>query len=120
MKSTVLGLCLAAATAAPAVADFTPVQSRDSFLQLVSGKELRLALYGIKLQVAPTGDILGKAAGWDIKGNWSWQDGYFCREMDWSGTVIPYNCQLVEANGADRLRFTVDRGAGQSATFTIR
>jgi hypothetical protein len=40
--------------------------------------------------------------------------------MDWSGMAIDFNCQLVEANGAERLRFTVDKGTGDSATFRLR
>jgi hypothetical protein len=40
--------------------------------------------------------------------------------MDWSGYEIPFNCQLVEALGDDRLRFTVDQGAGDSAEFRLR
>ena len=65
------------------------------------------------------GRIDGSAVGWDITGTWQWQDGYFCREMAWGGDPIPYNCQLVEVEGDDRIRFTVDRGAGRSAAFSL-
>jgi hypothetical protein len=40
--------------------------------------------------------------------------------MDWSGTEIPYNCQLVEVAGDSQIRFTVDQGAGDSATLNLR
>ena len=33
---------------------------------------------------------------------------------------IEFNCQLVEANGDERMRFTVDKGTGDSATFKLR
>jgi hypothetical protein len=108
---------------APAAADantFQPVREKDDFLSLVQDRELRIGVYNLSINVLPDGRIEGSALGWDITGNWSWRDGYFCREMDWSGTPIAYNCQLVEANGAERLRFTVDRGAGDSATFRLR
>jgi len=39
--------------------------------------------------------------------------------MDWGGYPIDYNCQLVEVRGG-AMRFTVDRGAGDSATFNLR
>ncbi len=100
--------------------DFQPVKDKDAFLSLVKDRELRITLYNLSLNVLPDGRIKGRALGWDITGKWSWQDGYFCREMDWSGMPIDFNCQLVEANGAERLRFTVDRGAGDSATFRLR
>ncbi|MCU0828513.1 MAG: dihydrodipicolinate reductase [Tabrizicola sp.] len=100
--------------------EFKPVKEKESFLSLVQNRELRIGIYNLSLNVLPDGQIKGKALGWEITGSWKWQDGYFCREMDWSGMPIEYNCQLVEAQGADKLRFTVDKGAGDSATFRLR
>lgn len=100
--------------------DFEPIKEKDRFLTLVKDRTLRIGLYNLSINVLPDGRIDGSALGWKITGNWSWKDGYFCREMDWSGTPIRYNCQLVEAQGADRLRFTVDQGRGDSATFRLR
>ena len=109
-----------ATLALPAAAqNLAPVQDRQEFVNLVSGKELRLALYGITLNVSPNGSITGRAAGAPVTGSWSWDGGYFCRDMDWGDRNIGFNCQLVEAGG-NKMRFTVDRGAGQAATFTIR
>ena len=79
-----------------------------------------MGLFGISLKVEPDGEIRGSAMGWDVTGTWEWQDGYFCREMDWSGYPIPKNCQLVEAKGDEAIRFTVDKGAGDSASFNLR
>lgn len=111
------------ALAPPAVADasgFRKVTDRTEFLSLVNGKQLRIGIYGLRISVVPDGSINGSASGWDLTGSWSWQDGYFCREMDWSGYEIDYNCQLVEVRGDDRMRFTVDRGNGRSAEFNLR
>ena len=107
--------------AAPVAAqDFVPVKDRSAFLDLVNGKELRIALYGLSLNVLPDGRISGSAVGRAVTGNWSWKNGYFCRDMDWGERDIGYNCQLVEVAGNSQMRFTVDRGAGQSATFALR
>jgi hypothetical protein len=100
--------------------DFQPVSDLPQFLSLVEGRELRLGLFGLSIKVLPDGQIEGAALGDPITGSWAWQDGFFCREMDWGGTEIPYNCQLVEARGDDVLRFTVDQGAGDSAEFNLR
>ncbi len=109
------------ATAHPAAAEgFQPVTEKDRFLTLIQDRELRIGLYNLSLNVLPDGRIDGSAMGWKITGQWAWKDGYFCREMDWSGTPISYNCQLVEADGAEKLRFTVDQGKGDSATFRLR
>ncbi len=113
------GLCLLSALPAQAN-DFAPVRDQSAFLSVVEGRELRLGLFRIRLEVLPDGTIEGSALGWDLSGTWAWQDGYFCREMDWSGSPIPFNCQLVEVRGADEIRFTVDRGAGDSASFSVR
>ena len=107
--------------ATPALADdYQPVMEKDAFMALVAGKELRNNLYDLSLFVSPDGKISGDALGWKITGTWSWKDGYFCREMDWGGTEIPYNCQLVEVREDGKMRFTVDQGAGESAEFNLR
>lgn len=104
---------------AAAAEEFQAVRDRDAFLSLVDGRELRMPLFRIRLAVRPDGSIEGSALGWGVSGSWDWKDGYFCREMDWSGKEIPYNCQLVEAKGDGELRFTVDRGQGDSASFRL-
>lgn len=113
-------LSLALLVVLPATAHaFERISDRGTFVNTVSGKDLRIGLYGLTLNVQPDGSIQGRAAGWDITGSWVWEDGFFCRTMDWSGYPIEYNCQLVEVNG-DRIRFTVDQGAGDDAVLRIR
>jgi len=120
MRYAILCLTLAISATAAAAQSYVPVKDQAVFLSLVEGKELRNFLYGVRLEVLPNGKIAGSAIGSDIDGSWSWQDGYFCREMRWGGDPIPYNCQLVEARGAEWLRFTVDRGRGNSASFRLQ
>ncbi len=104
----------------PAAAQgWTRIVDESQFVQLVGGRDLRLALFGVTLQVLPDGRITGRASGRDVSGNWRWQDGFFCREMAWGNQPVAYNCQLAEAAG-DRIRFTSDRGAGRSAAFALR
>ena len=99
--------------------EFQAVRDRQAFLSLVNGRDLSLPLFRIRLSVEPDGRIEGSALGWEVTGTWAWKDGYFCREMDWSGKAIPYNCQLVEVRDDRELRFTVDRGEGESARFKL-
>lgn len=100
--------------------DFQKIGTRSEFLDLLGGRELRLPLYGVRIRLSPDGGIDGSALGWGLTGRWDWQDGYFCRSIDWSGSEIPFNCQLVEAQGSTQVRFTVDRGTGDSAEFRLR
>lgn len=120
MKSLMLSFMLAIAAAPIAAESYMPVKDEGLFKSLVAGKELRNFFYGVRLFVFEDGRIDGSAIGRDINGTWSWQDGFFCREMKWGERAIPYNCQLVEARGDDRLRFTVDQGAGDSASFRLQ
>lgn len=101
-------------------ADYRPVSDETEFLSFLNEKNLSNRLYGLTLVVAPEGVITGRAAGYDITGTWNWQDGFFCREMNWGGQEIPYNCQLVEIRNGNEMRFTVDQGAGDSASFKLR
>ena len=113
-------LSFAALIALPASAHaFERISERSEFINTVNGKDLKIALYGLTLNVRDNGTITGRAAGWDISGSWTWENGYFCRDLDWSGYPIEYNCQLVEVSG-DRIRFTVDQGAGDNAVLRIR
>lgn len=114
-------LALISLSAGPVRAEtFAPIKDLPTFLQVVDGRDLRIALYNLTVNILPDGQVTGSALGWGITGTWRWDDGYFCRELDWSGYPIPDNCQLVEALGTDKLRFTTDQGAGDSATFKLR
>ncbi|WP_299371419.1 dihydrodipicolinate reductase [uncultured Tateyamaria sp.] len=104
--------------AMPAMADLTKVQDQDRFVELVQGKTLTRPL--VKLTVTPDGRIEGRGARWDVEGTWSWKDGYFCRDLFWGGDALGYNCQQVQATADGRIKFTSDRGAGDSAMFRLR
>lgn len=119
--SAAIALCLASLTMpAPLRAEsFQPVTDRDAFVALVSDRSLSIPLWRISLDVLSDGRIEGEAMGAEVTGRWTWANGYFCREMDWSGQPIDHDCQLVEADGSGAMRFTVDRGKGRSAIFRI-
>lgn len=111
-SAIVLGL---AATAASA--ELRPVADRTQFVEIVAGKTLTRPL--VRIAVSPDGSLEGKGASWDITGNWSWQNGFFCRDINWGGDDLAYNCQEVRTDGS-RIRFTSDKGGGRSADFRLR
>lgn len=119
-RAAILALTLIGLPLTATANDFEPIRDRGQFLTLVEGRELRLGSLGVTLRVAGDGTIQGQATLRPVTGQWAWRDGYFCREGTWGNRAVPYNCQLVEASANGRVRFTVDRGAGQSAEFTIR
>ena len=108
---------IAALSATSAWAEFAKVAQEDQFVALINGKTLTRPF--VNLEVSPSGQISGTGAAWDVEGRWSWQDGYFCRDLFWGGDELGYNCQEVRIKD-DRIRFTSDRGEGQSAVFRLR
>ncbi|KEJ97327.1 hypothetical protein [Pseudosulfitobacter pseudonitzschiae] len=114
-----LGICttLAALTLAlPVQAEQDIVTSQADFIKLVNGKTLTRPL--VQLQVSPDGSITGKGAAWDVTGTWKWQGNYFCRDLYWGGDALGYNCQEVRVEPG-RIRFTSDKGQGDSAAFRL-
>tara|TARA_B100000902_G_scaffold342052_1_gene345864 strand:- start:204 stop:518 length:315 start_codon:yes stop_codon:yes gene_type:complete len=93
------------------------ITNRSDFENLVIDKKLERFL--ISLSVLNDGKIKGSAAGREVTGDWDWIDGFFCRNLLWGARELKYNCQLVTFDGK-RLRFTSDRGKGQSASFALR
>jgi hypothetical protein len=116
---SLLALALALLAASPVAADFAPLRDRAAFVAAVEGRTLAIPLFGISLAVGADGSIGGTAQGDRVTGRWSWEDGYFCRTLSWGSRSWPFDCQLVEVDGS-RLRFTADRGQGDTARFTIR
>lgn len=110
--------CFLSLTATPLMA-MDRISDRATLMQILNGKTINIGIYALKLNVLPNGTITGKAGGRKVTGSWAWKDGYFCRTMFWGKREIPYNCQLVEWNGR-KMRFTTDRGKGDSADFGVR
>ena len=118
MRLFAAAIAAAIVFASPTLADLKKVESQQEFVTLVKNKTLTRPL--IKLTVSPDGSIAGRGARWDVEGSWSWQDGYFCRGLVWGGDPLGYNCQEVRATPDGRIKFTSDRGAGDSAMFRLR
>jgi hypothetical protein len=100
--------------AAPAAA-FERVTEQREFTQLMQNS---LKRFGIQLQVSADGRITGRGFGYPVTGDWQWQNGLFCRTLDWGGMDLGYNCQAVLRDG-NRVRFVSDRGTGQHADFRL-
>jgi hypothetical protein len=98
--------------------DFVPILEKSDFVARIADRELHIGLFDLELIVKSDGSITGTALGWEVTGDWTWQDNLFCRNMDWGGMEINYNCQLVEIDDK-KVRFTADGGQGRAASFTL-
>jgi len=59
-------LMLTAFVALPATAQaYDRISDRSTFVDTVDGKDLKIVLYGLTLNVNSNGSIVGRAAGWD-------------------------------------------------------
>lgn len=123
MRVTILAPFLAAAlafAALPAQA-FERITDAQEFAQVVEGREL--TRFGIRLQVstagATSGQINGRGFGYPVTGAWRWDQGFFCRDLDWGGSDLGFNCQAVLLDGST-VRFVSDQGQGDHADFRLR
>lgn len=106
-----------ALTGAPLMAEgFRTVDSRDTFLGLVSGKSLTRA--GVSLDVTRGGRISGRAFGLDVRGAWRWDGRYFCRDVTFGRQRMGATCEAVQVRG-QTLRFIAKRGTGQFADLRL-
>lgn len=104
--------------AGPALAEFKRVTDRDNFVSLVNNRDL--TRLGIRLKVSDGGKITGRAFGQRVSGDWNWTSGFFCRDLYLNDDVLDENnCQTVEVSG-NTLRFTSDKGSGDSADLRLR
>lgn len=116
-KFAVLTLLAFGFGATSALAEFAKVQDQSQFVTLIAGKTLTRPF--VRLEVSPGGQISGIGAAWAVTGNWSWREGYFCRDLFWGGDALGYNCQEVQVRDG-RIKFTSDKGRGDSAEFRLK
>ena len=117
MLRTLAGLGMILALAAPAAADnFQRIEERERFLAVVEDRDL--TRFAITVKVTGEGDIVGRAFGRNVTGDWEWRSGYFCRSILWGERDIGDNCQKVEVRDGT-VRFTSDFGTGQFADLKI-
>lgn len=112
-----LFLALNVVAAPPALAEFARIDNSDAFRAAVEGKTLSRPL--IRLQVSADGSITGTGATRPVRGNWRWENGYFCRDLVWGDRDLGYNCQKVAVEGGN-IRFHSDRGTGDYADFRLK
>lgn len=96
---------------------FDVVQDEEQFVKLIAGKAL--TRLGIRLNVDPQGRITGRAFGREVTGQWDWNGGYFCRDLNYGEDPLEFNCQMVKVRG-NTVRFISDRGEGIYADLRLR
>jgi len=118
-QALVLALALAL-PGTPALA-FERITDAQAFARLIEGRTL--TRFGIRLEVSARGDasgqITGRGFGYPVTGAWQWESGFLCRDLDWGGSDLGFNCQAVLHDGGT-LRFVSDQGQGDHADFRLR
>ena len=101
----------------PVVAEYMKITEEATFVELTESKQLVASFF--RLKILPEGTISGRGAGWEVAGTWSWEGGYFCRDLKWGDDDLEYDCQEVAVMD-NRIRFTAQKGVGDTATFRLR
>lgn len=118
MKIALISFFLLAIASPVSAEGFQRIEGREGFLSAVNDRDL--TRLGIRVQVTDGGEIVGRAFGRKVSGDWAWRNGYFCRDLYWGGSQLDLdNCQTVEKRG-NTLRFTSDKGTGDSANLVLR
>ncbi|MDA8584934.1 dihydrodipicolinate reductase [Rhodobacteraceae bacterium] len=109
---------LAGVPSAASAETFQRIDDRDGFLNVIQDRNL--TRMGIRLSVQDNGKIIGRAFGRAVTGDWSWNGGYFCRDLFVGGNELDVeNCQVVQVLG-NTVRFTSDKGSGDYADLRLK
>ena len=76
---------------------------RAAFVELVGGRSL--TGLGVSLTVSGSGKIGGRAFGRDVTGQWTWDQGYFCRTMQAGEQTVPRFWSISHEFGSFRCLF---------------
>lgn len=121
-------MTLAKIAAASIFAAVLPFAALADFKQITTGAEYNSLLVGKKawagsdgwFMSAADGKLTGKYKGAKFLGTWVWQDKYYCRNGAFAGKdPIGTDCQVVEFDGK-QVRYTRDRGQGNSVIYTLK
>ena len=95
---------------------FTPITDLSLFQTAVVGKRLEYKANHVVV-INSDGTWGGQWGNGEIHGDWSWEDGAFCRTIN---TGRPRDCQIFAlSDQSDKLKITRDRGVGQTFTYKI-
>ena len=118
MPKVVFALIALAVASPVAASDFQRIADRNNFVELIQNRDL--TRFGIRLKVSQNGEITGRAFGRKVSGDWSWNGGYFCRDLYLGDAELDTkNCQTVQVKG-NTLRITSDKGQGDWADLRLR
>ena len=115
IAAAIMGLSACAGTA-PTESGSTALTTEAAFRTAIVGKTLTFA--GNTLTINADNTISGPWDGSGIIGTWYWDDAYWCREVAVGGVERGLDCQAWTTTGTEAT-FTRDRGAGNSATYTL-
>ena len=92
---------------------------------ITTEKEFRTKVVGKKLitdrgyaLVQEDGSMAGKLGGRELTGEWTWEDGYYCRSVALGDRQLPDDCQMVTIEG-DEVTFYRKKGYGNGFVYQI-
>ena len=97
--------------------DFQRIKSKSEYTAQVAGKRL-VADFGW-VKATADGGITGEINGQSARGNWTWNRGFWCRDITYGSTTLPRNCQAIFIKG-DTLVSIRDKGQGDQVVMKFQ
>ena len=89
-------------------AQYRAVTNEERFKEIVVGRALSWP-GGFNVQFTSDGRIVGNFPSGEVRGNWQWQNGLFCRRISIAGQSRRSECLGIEIE-LNRVRFRRDNG----------
>ncbi|WP_306151129.1 hypothetical protein [Roseovarius sp. MMSF_3281] len=112
---TAASICIAANTAL--AQDFKRIKTKSEYTSQVAGKRL-VADFGW-VKATADGGITGQVNGQPASGNWTWNRGFWCRDITFGDTTLPRNCQAIFVKG-NTLVSIRDKGQGDQVVMKFQ
>ncbi|MDU8928740.1 hypothetical protein RXV86_15215 [Alisedimentitalea sp. MJ-SS2] len=119
MRIKALLLSIALATPTAALAEFTRIETSEQFNDQVVGRVITFSVGTTLIHADGTTEgSLTKPQEVDYTGTWTWEDGFYCRNLVIDGDETGVICMQVEVDG-NNLRLIRDKGEGRAYSATM-
>ena len=114
MRIATLLLSLAFAAPTVAQAEFTRIETLEDFKAQVVGRVITFSVGTTLIHADGTTEgSVTQPKVVDYTGTWTWEDGFYCRNLVIDGDETGVTCMQVEVDGQN-LRLIRDRGEGRA------
>jgi len=97
---------------------FRRIAYEDEYRNTIVGKPITSKDKKTVTTTHADGTMTGKSNGNNVVGNWTWENGFFCREGKAGGQAFERDCQMIEISG-NKLKVTKNKGNGKETYLQL-